>query len=380
MAKLKLALLAPLKRPITPTTTVSRNRIVADLAMGLAKNGHEVTIFGTANSNLPGVKIIEVVEKGLTQLPPAENPFYLDTAYITHSIIQLLSRQDEFNLIHNHMYPEFLPLIALKLFAKPVVTTVHSQATRELSMALSDTKGSSRLVSISETAKRALGLDTSVVYNGINTDFYKPVENPTKDYLLFVGRMSKAKAEGKFIDPKGVRNAINAVKEAGENMKIVGNVEDRKFYDEIVAPNLSDKIRFIGEISSEQLLTREDVLALHQNAKAFLFPINWEEPFGLVMAEAMACGTPVIAYNRGSVSELVRDGLTGFIVEPENSQNESKFIIKKKGIEGLTEAIRRIGEIDGKVCREHVLQNFSIQRMVDNYEKVYMEVLEKNNG
>jgi glycosyltransferase involved in cell wall biosynthesis len=377
MAKLKIALLAPLKRPITPQTTVSRNRIIADLALGLVRKGHDLTIFGTSDSNLPGVKIIGVVDKGLVELPPTENPFYTDTAYISHDIMKALALQDNFDIIHNHMYPEFLPLIGQKLFKKPIVTTVHSQITGELRMALLDTKGESRLVSISESAKKALNLESVVIYNGIDTNLFIPDGTSPKTYLLFVVRMSKAKANGKFIDPKGVGNAIEAAKAAGENLKIVSNVEDKKFYDEIVAPNLSDKIKFVGDVSSEQKLTREEMVNLHKNAKVFLFPINWEEPFGLVMAEAMACGTPVVAYNRGSVSELVRDGITGFVIEPEESQGDSKFAIKKKGIEGLTEAVRRIGEIDRKVCRKHVLENFSIEKMVDNYEKLYWKILEK---
>jgi glycosyltransferase involved in cell wall biosynthesis len=377
MAKLEIALLAPLKRSINLQTTVSRNRIVADLAMGLTRKGHDVTIFGTSDSNLPGVKIIGITDKCLTELPPTENPFYTDTAYITHSIMQVLKYQDKFDVIHNHMYPEFMPLIAQKLFKKPIVTTVHSQVTKELAMALSDTKGESRLVSISESASKTLNLKSAVIYNGIDINFFIPDETSQKNYLFFVGRMSKAKANGKFLDPKGVNNALKVAKDLKENLKIVGNVENRSFYDEIVAPNLSDKIKFVGDVSSEQTVSREQMVRLHQNAKALLFPINWEEPFGLVMAEAMACGTPVIAYNRGSVSEIVQDGVTGFIVEPEGSKNESNWTIKKKGIEGLMEAVKRIGEIDRKVCREHALRNFSVEKMVDNYEKLYYEVLNK---
>jgi len=379
MVPFRIAFLAGLRRPITPDTTVSRNRIIADLAMGLSRKGHDVTIFGTADSNLPGVKFVSVIETGLNFYKLTENPFYTDTAYITHAIMRILAAQDKFDVIHNHMYPEFLPLIAQKLFKTPIVTTVHSQATEELTMALSDTKGESQLVSISESAKKALNLESTVVYNGIETDFYVPNEKSENSYLFFVGRMSKAKINGKFLDPKGAGNALEVAKAMGENLKIVGNVEDKKFYDEVIVPNLSDKIQFIGDVSSEQTLGREQMVSLHQNAKAFLFPINWEEPFGLVMAEAMACGTPVIAYNRGSVSELVRDGVTGFVIEPGDSKNESKFVIKKKGQEGLMEAIKRIGEIDRKACREHILQNFSVEKMVNSYEKLYCDITAKNS-
>lgn len=377
MAPIKIALLAGLKRPITPDTTVSRNRIIADLAMGLARKGHDVTIFGTADSNLPGVKFISVIETGLNFYKLTENPFYTDTAYITHSICEFIKKQDQFDIFHNHMYPEFLPLLALSSINVPAVTTIHAQITDELRMALLDTQGKSRLVCISESARKRFNAPAELVYNGIDTSFYTPIDNPKKDYVLFIGRMAKGKKDGKFIDPKGVASAIKAAQVSGVNLKIVGNVEDKKFYDEIVAPNLSGKIELIGGISSEQNLTREQVRDLHRDAKAFLFPINWEEPFGLVMTEAMSCGTPVIAYNRGSVSELVRDGVTGFVIEPEESQGDSSWIIKKKGIEGLVEALRRVGEIDRKVCRKHVEENFSVEKMVEGYENIYKEIVVK---
>lgn len=387
MALLKIALLAPLKRPINPQTTVSRNRIVLEIAEGLVKRGHSVTVFGTSDSQIPNVKIVGVVPKGLVDLSAQENPFYTDTAYITHAIMKLLSEEKQFDIIHNHMYPEFLPLIASNLFEKPLVTTVHSQVTRELKMALSDTKGSGVLVSISESAKKALNLNSVLVYNGIDTNFFIPGGLSQKSYLLFVGRMSKAKKDGRFIDPKGVTSAIRVSQKTAEPLKIAGNIEDNKFYDELVAPHLSNTIEFIGKISTEQQLTREQIRELHQNAKAFLFPINWEEPFGLVMVEAMSCGTPVIAYNRGSVSEIIRDGVTGFIVDPPDQQvqssklkvkSERKWIIKKKGIEGLIEAVKRIGEIDRGACRKHVEDKFTVEEMVDGYERLYLQIIEKN--
>lgn len=380
MVKLKIALLAPLKRPINPQTTVSRNRIVLEIAEGLVKRGHSVTVFGTSDSQIPNVEIVGIVPKGLVDLLPSENPFYTDTAYITHAVMKLLSEQEQFDVIHNHMYPEFLPLIGSNLFKKPLVTTVHAQITPELKMALSDTQGSGVLVSISESAENALGLNSILVYNGIDTNFFIPGGLCQKSYLLFVGRMSKAKKDGRFIDPKGVTNAIHVAQKTRENLKIAGNIEDNKFYDELVAPHLSNAIGLIGGISSEQQLTREQIRELHRNAKAFLFPINWEEPFGLVMIEAMSCGTPVIAYNRGSVSEIVRDGVTGFIIEPKDSKQESRWTIKKKGIEGLVEAVKRIGEIDRRACRKHVEDNFTVEKMVENYERLYQEIIEKNKN
>lgn len=371
MNSLSIGILAPLKRPLTPTTTVSRNRIIVDLATGLSKKNHKITLFASSDSSLPNIETIPVIEKGLNFLPSSENPFYQETAYVTHAISLCLQKQTDFDLIHNHMYPEFLPQLAS--FQKPMVTTVHAQITPEFKVALSDTKKEgNNLVCISESAKNALGLQSTVIHNGIDTELYTASENPQRSYFLFIGRISKAKDKnGRYLDPKGVQRAIDAAKRLNVALKIVGNVEDNTFYDQLIAPNLSERIEFVQELSKEQILTREKIRDLYQNAKALLFPIQWEEPFGLVMAESMACGTPVIAYNRGSVSEILINNSTGYIVD------------SNSGIEGFSDAIQKLinlsqGEYEKMAlsCRNHAVENFSIERMVNNYEKLYVRIIE----
>ena len=157
----------------------------------------------------------------------------------------------------------------------------------------------------------------------------------------------------------------------------------------------SDKTHFNTEFVKNKVLPYVDgdkivhagffVTSMEKNnflnkAKALMLPILWDEPFGLVMIEAMACGTPVIAYNRGSVSEIVRDGVTGFIIDPDNEDRPGKgtWVIKKQGIEGLVEAIKRIEEIDRRACRKHVEENFSVSKMVEGYEKIYNQILNKS--
>lgn len=373
-----IAFLAGLKRSIITKTTASRNRIIVDLSTNLVKKGHEVTIFGTGDSYLPGVRFIEVIPTGLNFLSKTENPFYTEIAYIVHAISKLLDRQKEFDLIHNHMYPEFMPLLALNSFNIPIVTTIHAQITNELRMALEDTRDSSELICISKSAAKELRLPVTVVHNSVDTSFFKFAKKESQKYMLFIGRMSKSKSpDGSFIDPKGVGQAIRVAKMLGEELKIIGNIEDPDFYKIIVEPYLSSKIKMIGQISYEQTQSRESVLAYYQQAKLFIFPIQWEEPFGLVMVESMACGTPVVAYNRGSVSEIVKDGVTGFIIDPDDKERPGKgsWIIKKQGIEGLVEAVKRIGEIDRSACRKHVEENFSIDKMVSGYEEVYKKII-----
>ena len=145
---------------------------------------------------------------------------------------------------------------------------------------------------------------------------------------------------------------------------LVGKVdpEKRKYFEERIKPNLSEKIKYLGEVSQKKLIK------IYQGAIATLYPIEWEEPFGLIMAESMACGTPVIAFDFGSTKEIIKDGKTGFVVSFLNKKGEKNF-------EGLIEAVERIGEIKREDCREWVEKNFSIEKMVKNYEKIYYQIL-----
>lgn len=356
---MRIAILAPLKRAITPDVTASRPRVIFDLVSELVKRGHKVTIFGTGDSNVPGAQIVPVIPKALNLLPASENPFYQHTAYLT-KMIRMVG--DEFDIIHNHMYPEFLALLAT--FKTPLVTTVHAQMTPEMAETLKLFPGA-HLVAISQSAKKLSGLDIPVIHNGIDTDFFIP-GSTGKNYLLFVGRMSKAKDEkGNFIDPKGVSNAIKIAQKSGERLKIVGNVEDPAFFESLIKPHLSDKIEFVGDVSAEQILTREQMRGLFQGAKAFLFPINWEEPFGLVMAEALACGTPVLAFNRGSVSEIVIDNKNGFVIEP------------GAGVYGFITKLSKLSQISSDICRTDAITRFSKSRMADDYENLYQKIIER---
>lgn len=355
-------MLAPLKRAITPDTTVSRARVIVDLASGLMKNGHQVTIFTTADSHLPGATIVPIAPAGLQFLPPVENEFYRHTSYLVRMVAEALRRQGEFDIIHNHMYPEYLAFLALGSFQTPVVTTAHSQMTPETIAALK-TFPTAHLVAISHMAKDAAHIDgMRVVHNSVDTTLFHP-DDSAKTYLLAVGRMSNAKdAAGHFLDPKGITTAITIAKRMGQPLKIVGNVEDPAFFDTLVKPHLSDTIEFVGEVSPEQTLSRAQMATLFRGAKAFINPINWEEPFGLVMAEALASGTPVVAFDRGAVREIVGDGV-GFVVDP------------REGIEGFLAAISRTNTIDRAACRAWAVGHFSTDRMVCEYESVYQDVV-----
>ena len=363
---MKILMVSLLKRKVTPEIQAARPRVIYQIATGLAKKGHQVTLLGTADSYIPGVEIIPVIEKGFVDMPAYENPFYSETAYLTKLAKKVEEIGNNFDIIHNHTYPEFINLFAAKNIKTPVVSTIHAQAFPEYDEALSLFPEAYH-ISISEAHKRQFKKAKiyKVVYNGVDINIYS-FQEKKDDYMLWLGRLSKAKnPDGSFMDPKGIHWAIKLAEQTDSKLLMSGNIEDMEFYNRDVKPHLNDKIQWVGPLSSELVLTKSEVAAMMQKAHVFMMTINWYEPFGLVMAEAMSCGTPVIGFDRGAVPELIVEGKTGFVVPPD------------KGIDGLKEALTKIDTIKPQDCRDHVVKNFSTQTMVDNYEKTYFEILKQ---
>jgi len=363
---MKILFVSTLKRKVTKEMTASRSQIIYKIASGMAKKGHEVFILGTEDTYIENCQTIPVIEKGWVDLPAVENPFFLEVSTMIQQIRKIVQIQNQFDIIHNHLYPEFLPPIIENELKKPMITTVHSQWTDFIDETLALFK-KTIFVSVSNAHKSLFKKAKiyKVIYNGIDTKTFS-FEEKKEDYLLWIGRLSKAKnKDGTFMDPKGVRLAIKLAQKTDSRLIITGNVEDIEFYNRDVKPYLNYKIQWYGPVSKEQKLSQKEIAHLMRKAKAFLMTINWYEPFGLVMAEAMSCGTPVIGFDRGAVPEVVIDDKTGFVVPYE------------KGIEGLIEALAKINKIKPKDCREHVVKNFSVEKMVEEYEKLYLEILGK---
>jgi len=367
MKILKILILAPLTRKITPKITAARPRVIFDLITGLKKRGHKITVLGTRDSYIPGVKIIPVIKKGFYEISSSfENPFYAHTSFLVKLAKTAEKISSNFDIIHNHAYPSSINLLAEPSYKAPMLTTIHAQMTPEYDETLS-LFPLSNLVCISKAAKNLTKKANiyKVIHNGIDTKLYKFCAKKD-DYLLWIGRLSKAKdKKGNFLDPKGIKWAIKLARETNSKLLLSGNVEDREFFEKDVKPYLNKKIKWVGPISFDQPLTKKEVVGLMQKAKAFLMTINWCEPFGLVMAEAQSCGTPVIGFKRGSVPELIVNGKTGFIVDP------------KQGLAGLKKTLSKINTIKPGDCRKHIEKNFSLEKMVENYEKTYKEIIAK---
>jgi len=279
------------------------------------------------------------------------------------------AKQEKFDLIHHFHSFGFLAHFFEELTAVPTLYTLHDPIPKPdmLEFWLFQRFPAHKFLSVSKSQQGSLAPHFfDYVYNGIDlSEFaFKP---EIGHGFIAVGRMT---AE------KGFDTAIAAAKETQVPLTIASwinkNVENSDFYQTKIKPWVDGTT-----IKIDGLLQANDRVRLYQQAQALLFPIAWEEPFGMVMIESMACGTPVIAYNRGSVAEVVKDGITGFIIDPDNESRPGKgnWIIKQPGIAGLVEAIKRIGEIDRANCRKHVEENFTIEKMVEGYERVYQRVI-----
>ena len=314
--------------------------VVALLADGLVEAGHDVTLFATGDSRTKA-RLEYVFEEapGSRQI----NEPILDT---THTLYALRDARDRFDVLHVHT--PFSALAASIETGVPTVHTLHGSFTPEMKQLYALIRDRAWYVAISE-AQRGFDPDlryAGVVYNGIDMDFY-PLREDKDDFVLFLGRAAPE---------KGWRRAIDAAKLAGERLvsavKIAHPTEEEE-WETNIRPVLPADFEVMGEIDQ---VAKVDLI---RRAKAVLFPIDWQEPFGLVMTEAMACGTPVIATPRGSVPEVIEDGVTGWIVDVDRYPEEA------------AERLGRLGEIDPSACRERVRRIFSKASMVAGYERVF---------
>ena len=362
---MRILVVSTLKRKVEPKFFASRSRIIYQLTKGLATKGHKVSLLGTGDSFVEGVRIIPVIEKGWVDLPPVENEFLRQTANLIQLSQRIIEIQDDFDIIHNHVYPDFFPSIIEDKLKIPMLTTLHALYDFYMDDLLSTFK-KTYFISLSNAYaklyKKAKICKT--VYNGVDTDLYAFSEKK-EDYMFWLARLPKAKnADGSFMDPKGIRSAIKLAQTTGMKLYISAPVEDHNFFEKDVKPHLSDNIQFVGEPTTEQSVPLEKIINLYQHAKVFLMTINQQEPFGLTLAEAGSCGTPVIGFDRGAVPEVILNGKTGFVVPYE------------KGVDGLKAALSKIHTIKPQDCRDHIVKNFSVEKMVDNYEKTYYQIMQ----
>jgi glycosyltransferase involved in cell wall biosynthesis len=339
---MKIAQVAPFWEAVPPVTYGGIELVVHLFTEKLVQRGHEVTLFAAGDS-LTSAKLLSVCPRALRQ-------DFLASEYEYYEMLQLrqvYEQSKKFDIIHFHDKCASLPFV--DLISTPTVRTLHYPFTKG-SCCLFNGYQQHGYISISQAQRQPMPHLNylSTVYNGIDLSNYpfccQPLEPP---YLAFLGRMSP---------DKGPQHAIAIAKQTGWQLKMAGKVDggDRNFFDSEIAPKIDGtQIQFLGEVNHAQKVE------LLGQAAATLFPIQWNEPFGLVMIESMATGTPVIGTNQGSVSEVIADGKTGFVC---HTHEEMAAMIP--------EALK----LERSVCREYVQSKFTVKQMVDGYEAAYRQL------
>lgn len=341
---MRIAQLAPLIERIPPKKYGGTERVVHALTEELVKRGHEVTLFASGDSEtsatLKSAYPISLREAAIKDV-------YGSNIWSLLNVGSAFAMQDDFDIIHDHVGSLTLP--TAHIARTPVVTTMHGPFTRTM-RTLYRAMHNVHVVSISNAQRNpAPELNyAATVYNGLPMDHY-PFSDTHDGYLLFVGRISME---------KGVHLAVRAAQDLNMRLIIAAKLDkpDHAYFKEYVEPYLTKRIQWIGEVNEEE---RNE---LYRKAYAFLHPITWPEPFGLVLIEAMACGCPVIAMGKGSIPEIVQDGKTGFVVHE---------------YEEMLDAIGQIDKIDRAHCRDYARTAFSASTMASAYEKVYAQLVQK---
>jgi glycosyltransferase involved in cell wall biosynthesis len=341
---MRIAQVAPLIESVPPKHYGGTERIVSYLTEELVRSGHEVTLFGSGDS-VTSARLIAPFRRSLRKNERCKDPLARELVLIDH----VVEHASEFDVIHFHTgclhfgISRYLPV--------PHVTTLHGRLDTPDLVAVYDRFRDVPVISISNAQRKPVPWANwqATIYHGLPNDLFRFCRD-RGDYLAFLGRISPEKRADR---------AIEIAKRVGMPLKIAAKVDraDRRYFKRVVEPLLNDPhVEWIGEISDQE---KNNFLG---NAYALLFPIDWPEPFGLVMIEAMACGTPVIAYDCGSVPEVMEDGVTGFVV---------------RELDDAAEAVRRVPELDRERCRNVFEKRFVASRMANDYIKVYERMVHR---
>jgi glycosyltransferase involved in cell wall biosynthesis len=343
MTPMRVAMVAPPWYEVPPVSYGGIETMVADLVGQLTASGHEVTLIGAGRSLTPAARFVPVFSE-----PPSSRLGEALPELVHAAAVGRILETVDVDVIHDHSLAG--PLLA-RGRRTPTVVTMHGPVDAEhgdIMAALGDTV---HVVAISDAQRRDRGDINWVgtVHNAIDVDQYPFVEEKD-DVVLWMGR---------FTPDKGPELAIDAARAAGVPIVLAGKCSEpaeQEFFDAEIAPRLGDDVRYVGEAGGRQ--KRE----LCARARALLFPIQWEEPFGIVMLEALACGTPVVATRRGSVPEVVEDGVNGVVVDADAEVDE------------IARALHEAVAIDAARCRASVRLRFTPQLMAEGYEAVYRSV------
>ncbi|WP_322056544.1 glycosyltransferase family 4 protein [Paraburkholderia sp. J63] len=340
---MRIAQIAPLHEAVPPKLYGGTERVVSYLTEALVEQGHDVTLFASGDS-ITSAKLEAFWPQALRLDPTIRD------VMAPHMLLleEVRRRAHEFDVLHFHI--DYYPFSLFQRQDVPFVTTMHGRLDLPELQPIFNAFSDVPVVSISDNQRIPLqqACWQQTVYHGLPEDVLKPIPNVEPGYLAFLGRVSPE---------KGLDKAIRIAGQAGMKLKVAAKIDkaDRAYYEEVIKPLMAlPHVEYIGEIGEHE---KREFLG---NAHALVFPIDWPEPFGLVMIEAMACGTPVIAFKRGSVPEVIENGVSGFVVEDEIS---------------AAAAVKRLSTLPREKVRAAFEARFSSKVMARNYVAVYEEML-----
>jgi glycosyltransferase involved in cell wall biosynthesis len=353
---MRVGLLAPPFERIPPSRYGGTERVIATLADTLVARGHDVALFASADSST-AARLVPVVEQPVW----ADSRYSDPMLFLPLAVGRAYAAAPDLDIMHSHVEEWAYP--TARLSQVPTVTTLHWRLDRPELQAVYREFREQALVSVSDAQRAPLpgAAWIATVHHGLPTSLYRPGTTPGS-FLLFCGR---------FSPEKGLADAIEVALATGLPLRVAGRHPargsshpavraEREYYEAVLAPRLGHPlIEYIGEVGERE---KQE---LYAGALALLFPIHWPEPFGLVMIEALACGTPVLARPRGAVPEVITDGVTGFHCET---------------VDDFVRAVGRLGDIERGACRTEFERRFSAERMAAQYEAVYARVVERARG
>ncbi len=341
---MRIGMIAPPWFPLPPQRYGGIEFVVSLLTEGLVARGHDVTLFASGDSETRARLSYIFARAPFEQM---ENGLHLE---VMHSLGAYL-RADEFDVIHDHdgLASRAMGALVHRLTGTPVVATLHGPADPITQQSLGSLRSELRFIAISDYQRLGFpDLDfVGTIPNAIDVE-HMPFSRQKDDYLLFIGRMTP---------DKGAHTAIEVAHRLDRRLIMGGKVNEgpeHEYFEAQIEPHLSDKVHFRGEVD------HETKARLYQQARCTLFPIQWPEPFGLVMIESLACGTPVIAMRQGSVPEVIEHGRNGFIVDT---------------VDEMVEAFGRIDDIDPAECRSSVEERFGHDAFITAHEEAYARLL-----